>query len=114
MMVVVPPAAAARLPLSKSSQKTEPSAVSWSKWTWASMPPGTAIRPVASISRRPLSSRSPSATTRPPEMPISPFTTSEAVAMVVFRMTRSYSAMMVLPVDGVARGMPFGGRPIAA
>ena len=89
MMVVVPPAAAARLPLSKSSQNTEPSAVSWSKWTWASMPPGTAIRPVASISLRPLSSRSPSATTRPPRMPISPFTTSEAVAMVVLRITRS-------------------------
>ena len=93
MMVVVPPAAAARLPLSKSSQNTEPSAVSWSKWTWASMPPGTAISPVASISLRPLSSRSPSATTRPPVMPISPFTTSAAVAMVVLRMTRSYSAM---------------------
>ena len=54
MMVVVPPAAAARLPLSKSSQNTEPSAVSWSKWTWASMPPGTAIRPVASISFLPF------------------------------------------------------------
>ena len=77
MMVVVPPAAAARLPLSKSSQNTEPSAVSWSKWTWASMPPGTAIRPLASISLRPLSSRSPSATTRPPVMPMSPFTTSD-------------------------------------
>ena len=93
MMVVVPPAAAARLPLSKSSQNTEPSAVSWSKWTWASMPPGTAIRPVASISFLPLSSRSPRATTRPAEMPISPFTTSAAVAMVVLRITRSYSAM---------------------
>ena len=89
MMVVVPPAAAARLPLSKSSQKTEPSAVSWSKCTCASMPPGTAISPVASISRWPLSSRSPSAITRPPAMPISPFTTSEAVAMVVLRITRS-------------------------
>src|SRR5689334_10120253 len=93
MMVVVPPAAAARLPLSKSSQNTEPSAVSWSKWTWASMPPGTAIRPVASISFRPLSSRSPSATTRPPVMPMSPCTTSAAVAMVVLRITRSYSAI---------------------
>src|ERR1044072_6524290 len=54
MIGVVPPAAPALLPLSKWSQNTEPSAVSWSKWTWASMPPGTAIRPVESISFFPL------------------------------------------------------------
>ena len=49
-IVVVPPWAAAFVPLSKVSLAKVPPKGS-SKWVWASMPPGTTYFPVASIVR---------------------------------------------------------------
>ena len=47
MIVVVPPQAAARVPVSKSSEATVPPKGS-SMWVWPSTPPGTTSLPVAS------------------------------------------------------------------
>ena len=50
MTDVVPPHAAARVPVSKVSLASVPPNGS-SKWVWASMPPGMTYLPVASITR---------------------------------------------------------------
>ncbi len=42
---VLPPKAAARVPLSKSSAMTMPGPLGWAKCTWLSMPPGSTSRP---------------------------------------------------------------------
>ena len=47
-MHVVPPKAAARVPVSKLSEVTVPPN-GISMWVWGSMPPGMTSRPVASI-----------------------------------------------------------------
>ena len=49
-MVVVPPQAAARVPISKVSEAKVPPKGS-SMWVWQSMPPGTTYFPVASMTR---------------------------------------------------------------
>ena len=48
MIVVVPPQAAARVPVSKVSEAAVPPNGS-SMWVWASMPPGMTYLPVASM-----------------------------------------------------------------
>src|SRR6266568_2091018 len=48
MSVVVPPWAAAMVPVSKSSDETVPPK-GMSRWVWASMPPGKTYFPVASM-----------------------------------------------------------------
>ena len=50
MMVVVPPQAAARVPVSKVSEAKVPPKGS-SMWVWASTPPGMTYLPVASMVR---------------------------------------------------------------
>ncbi len=50
MIVVVPPHAAARVPVSNVSDATVPPN-GISMWVWPSMPPGTTYLPVASITR---------------------------------------------------------------
>ena len=51
--IVLPPNAAARVPLSKSSAITMPGPDGCERCTWLSMPPGSTSLPVAStISRR--------------------------------------------------------------
>src|SRR5918997_565792 len=57
MIVVVPPHAAARVPVSKVSEAAVPPKGS-SMWVWASMPPGMTYLPVASTTASTLSSRS--------------------------------------------------------
>ena len=49
-MVVVPPQAAARVPISKVSEAKVPPKGS-SMWVWQSIPPGTTYFPVASMTR---------------------------------------------------------------
>ena len=49
MTSVLPPNAAERVPLSKSSAMTMPAPDGWAKCTWLSMPPGSTSWPVASI-----------------------------------------------------------------
>ena len=51
--MVVPPQAAARVPVSKSSAMRTGGAIGWSRWQCASTPPGVTTRPAASISRAP-------------------------------------------------------------
>ena len=46
--MVLPPNAAERVPLSKSSAITMPGPDGWARWTWLSMPPGSTSLPVAS------------------------------------------------------------------
>ena len=53
-MVVVPPQAAARVPVSKVSDANVPPNGS-SMWVWTSTPPGTTSLPVASITSAPCS-----------------------------------------------------------
>ena len=50
--MVLPPNAAERVPLAKSSAITMPGPEGWAMWTWLSMPPGSTSSPVASISAR--------------------------------------------------------------
>src|SRR5258705_733238 len=84
--VVLPPKAAARVPLSKSSAMTMPGPLGCDKWTWLSMPPGRTSRPLASMIC-PASPRScPSAAIRPPDIPTSAAKVSDAVATVPPRM----------------------------
>ena len=47
-MQVVPPNAAEMVPDSKSSALPAPPQTGWSRWQWASMPPGMTQRPPAS------------------------------------------------------------------
>src|SRR5687768_15897450 len=61
-IVVNPPAAAARVPLSRSSLYSWPGS---RRWTWRSINPGTIQRSRTSTARRPTSPR-PSSTIRPP------------------------------------------------
>ena len=73
MMVVVPPASAAAVPDSKSSEETVPATGS-DICTWGSTPPGKTIRPSASrLSSPPADSRpSPSSTIWPSRQRMSP------------------------------------------
>ena len=57
MIVVVPPNAAARVPVSKVSLANVPPNGS-SMWVWGSIPPGITHLPVASIVRSAATSRS--------------------------------------------------------
>ena len=66
-------------------------------WQWLSTPPGVTMRPSASISRRPAPSFAPIVAMRPSMTPMSARNTSDAVASVPLRTTRSYSAMMFAP-----------------
>ena len=59
-IVVVPPKAAARVPLAKVSHVTV-GPITFSRCTWVSTPPGSTQRPVASITR----TSSPTAMSRP-------------------------------------------------
>ena len=43
--MVLPPNAAERVPLSKSSAMTMPGPDGWAMWTWLSMPPGSTSMP---------------------------------------------------------------------
>jgi hypothetical protein len=56
MTVVVPPQAAERVPVSKSSAMRAGGGIGWSRWQCASTPPGVTVRPAASISRAPCAS----------------------------------------------------------
>ena len=89
--MVVPPHAAERVPVTKSSAIRIGSTIGWSRWQCASTPPGVTIRPAASISfvAAPAGSRCAIATMRPPAMPRSQSKVSEAVAARALRTIRS-------------------------
>ena len=57
MIVVVPPQAAARVPVSKVSEATVPPN-GISMWVWPSIPPGMTYLPVASMTRSAEAARS--------------------------------------------------------
>src|SRR5690242_470646 len=90
MSVVVPPKAAAMVPVSKSSALVVPPK-GMSRWVWTSMPPGMSSRLVASMTRVAFSAESCAATalTRSPEMPTSARYVSVAVTTVALRITVS-------------------------
>ena len=93
-MVVLPPQAADMEPERKSLAERAPvSGDGWSRCTWLSMPPGRTSLPEASSSSSPRSRASPSATMRPPRMPMSAGKRSAAVTTVPPRMTRSKRLM---------------------
>jgi hypothetical protein len=71
MTVVVPPQAAERVAVKKSSAVITPIEDRCSMWQWLSTPPGVTMRPSASISRRPRLSFAPIAAMRPSTTPIS-------------------------------------------
>ena len=81
-MVVVPPQAADRDPLKKSSAISAPSGRRCSRWMWPSMPPGVTVRPAASTSSRPPSRDDAMAAIFPDAMPMSAEKTSAGVATV--------------------------------
>jgi len=93
MTVVVPPQAAARVPVSKSSAMRTGGAMGWSRWQWASTPPGVTTRPAASISVLPAPSEVPNCTMRPPVMPMSASKVSLAVATRARRTTKSNAVL---------------------
>src|SRR5262245_22795154 len=95
MTVVVPPQAAERVAVKKSSAVMTPIEERCSMWQWLSTPPGVTMRPSALISRRPRSSFAPIVAIRPSMTPMSARKTSDAVATVPLRTTRSYSAMIL-------------------
>src|SRR6516164_455412 len=99
MTVVVPPQAAERVAVKKSSAVITPIEDRCSMWQWLSTPPGVTMRPSASISRRPRLSFAPIAAMRRSTTPISARNTSAAVATVPLRTTRSKSGMR-LPAPG--------------
>src|SRR5436305_2940189 len=85
--VVVPPNAAARVPVSKSSDDVVPPN-GISRWVWQSMPPGMTYIPVASITRSapsPIPERT--AAIRSPSISTSAFVVSRAVTTVPFRIS---------------------------
>ncbi len=84
--MVLPPNAAARVPLSKSSAIVMPGPEGCAKCTWLSMPPGSTSRPVASTISAAAPRSLPSAAMRPPAMPTSQAKVSAAVATVPPRM----------------------------
>ena len=87
-MVVIPPHAAATVPVSKSSAVRTPP-TSTSRWVWTSTPPGSTRSPAAAISAAPGASASPIAATRPARTPMSAAVESDAVTTVPPRTTRS-------------------------
>src|SRR5262249_21218176 len=91
-MVVTPPHAAAAVPDSKSSAVRMPPS-SRSRCVWTSTPPGMTTRPRASISCALAGNPASMVAIRPPRMPRSATTTSEAVATRPPRTTRSYVIM---------------------
>jgi hypothetical protein len=89
MTVVVPPQAAERVAVKKSSAVMTPVEDRCAMWQWLSTPPGVMMRPSASMSRRPAASLVPIVAIRPSTTPMSARKTSEAVATVPLRTTRS-------------------------
>jgi hypothetical protein len=94
MIVVVPPHAADRVPVRKSSAIFAGPSMAWSRWQCASTPPGVTVRPAASISRVPAGRSSPSRAMRPARMPMSQPKLSLAVATRALRITRSRASAM--------------------
>ena len=85
MIVVVPPQAAARVPVSKVSEASVPPNGS-SMWVWASMPPGITYLPVASITVSTFAARSTPSSAEPGDSTaaiVSPSTSTSAVAVPV-------------------------------
>src|ERR671916_510537 len=85
MIVVVPPQAAARVPLSKVSEALVPPNGS-SMWVWASMPPGMTYLPVASTTESTRPARSTPSTADPGTRTaaiVSPSTSTSATAVPV-------------------------------
>src|SRR4051812_47675943 len=99
-MVVVPPKAAARVPVSKSSDDVVPPN-GMSRCVWQSMPPGITYIPDASITVSPSAADNPARTSRirSPSMSTSAGKVSVAVTTVPFRisMLRSHSLRPRLP-----------------
>lgn len=100
-MVVVPPQAAARVPVSKVSEAKVPPKGS-SMWVWASTPPGMTYLPVASMvfsavhdsaAGVPVAAR---ATTRPSSIRTSAWISSDAVMTRPLRMT---VRLLMLPLS---------------
>ena len=87
--VVLPPNAAERVPLAKSSAITTSGPDGWAKCTWLSMPPGRTSLPVASMTSAAGPRSCPSATMRPSRMATSHAKVSDAVATVPPRITTS-------------------------
>ena len=71
-MHVVPPCAAARVPVSKVSEVSVPPKGIW-WWVWGSTPPGMTSRPAASMTRSAGTTRS-----RPMRATVSPWTKTSA------------------------------------
>src|SRR5579884_3172942 len=97
--VVVPPAAAPLLPLSKSSLWVIPGSL---KWTWESMSPGITDRPVASITIEGLANSSPLAATLaifPSETKTSAGLIPSWAITVPFLITRSKEATRLVNLD---------------
>src|SRR6266446_522188 len=88
MMVVVPPKAAARVPVSKSSLEVVPPN-GMSRCVWASMPPGSSSIPEASMTRPAASAGREGAMSRifSPSTRMSAATLRSAVTTVPFRMS---------------------------
>jgi len=86
--------AAERVAVKKSSAVMTPMEERCSIWQWLSTPPGVTMRPSALTSRRPAPSLAPIVAIRPSMTPMSARATSDAVASVPLRTTRSYSAMI--------------------
>jgi hypothetical protein len=100
--VVVPPAASARVPVSKPSHAVRPGSL---RWTWASTTPGRTCRPVASISSRAdSSSAGATAAMRPSATPTSARRAPSGATSVPPRTARSSALIPSAP--GGRRGGP--------
>ena len=113
--MVVPPAAAERVPEVKSSAQTVPSIDGWSRWQCPSTPPGVTVEPLASMTRSAPSRDSASETTRPSFMPMSQCMTSAAVATRPPLTIRSNWLMASLPYSrpaSLGRKRPISGTKV--
>src|SRR5215472_13355144 len=96
-MLVVPPNAAARVPVSKSSAEVVPPN-GMSRWVWTSMPPGITYIPAASITAAPLAGMAGrTSRMRPPSIRTSADLISVAVTTVPLRMSTSGMTGPLLP-----------------